>query len=74
MNKTQLKKEISLKTVWNKTKQIGDYTVAWVGWHDNQWKVDKANVSFETLKERNYKPLAEFYYQEDLINYLLGKV
>jgi hypothetical protein len=74
-NKTQLKKELSLKNVWNKTKDIDGFKIAGVIWHENKWKIIDKGASFDDVKciEDQSKVIKSFYYQEELVDYLISE-
>ncbi len=67
MNKVQIKSE--LKVMWNGIKEIGGIRIARVCWHEKQWKVLKPSTSWSEVSSDRGWP-TEFYYQEQLINYI----
>ena len=86
MTKTQALRE--LKGLFNNTRMVGNIKVAVVGWHDNKFKVIDEGVEFDTITktvdtgkrnyfgtpimEFSYKPIAEFYYQSELADYIVA--
>ncbi len=73
MTKTSIKKELQLKNVWNRVKDINGVRVGAVMWHNNSWKVIQNDATFDDIsdEENEQKVIKKFYYQEDLANYLL---
>jgi hypothetical protein len=88
MTKKEVLKNIT-KKLWNNTYIVGDIKIARVCWDRLQWKVIDNDKNFENItevvknkldnwglpsRERVYKPIAEFYYQEELAEYLANKL
>ena len=86
MNKMQILKELKRGNIWNKTYKIAGINIAGVMWDNDSWKVIHENVTFDEIiktkvigkddynldvTERTYKPIAEFYYQRELADYIL---
>lgn len=60
-----------LNNIWNKVISWNGMTLASVMWHnDREWKVVSAGATFDEVKERNYKPIAEFHTQQELWEYV----
>lgn len=68
--KLQLDSQSECGKFWNSTAIIGGIKVARVCWLTNQYRVIPINHDFDDVSSRQYKPIAEFYYQDDLINYI----
>lgn len=72
--KIQLDTQSKGGSFWNSTATIEGIKVARVCFHTNQYKVIPSNATFDDVADRAYKPLAVFYYQDELINYIYNKV
>ena len=61
---------VRLRNIWNKIITWNGMTLATVQWHNNPWKVLDKNAKWDEITDRAYKPIAEFYSQEDLWKYI----
>ncbi len=86
MTKTSINNQLKVKNgFWNCTKMVGGIPVAMVAWDTNPYKVIDRGIFFEDVTnektlgkdklrvrryKRTYTPIKEFYYKQDLVNYL----
>jgi len=64
-----------LRNIWNKIIKWNGYTLATVQWHENrEWKVLPNGTDFATIKEDEYKPIAEFHTQNELWQYIKATI
>jgi len=72
ITKTDIKKQI--KGLWNNTMIVnlptGKIRVALVGWHQNEYKIVPLNKRFDGISDREYKPIKDFYYKQELVDHL----
>ena len=83
MTKAKIKEELKRQTgdkgagftLWNNTAVIDGIKVARVAWHSRaQYKVINKGATFEDVSKRDYKPIKEFYYLEELIDYIYDEI
>lgn len=73
MTKASFKEATKLNNVFNKVVDWNGLRIATVMWHNGrEWKLVDSEADFDTIKERDYKPLAEFHTQEELWQYING--
>ena len=76
MNRTykNFRESTKLTKIWNRIIEWEGLTLATVMWHENSWKLIDKNATWEEVKDRQYKPIAEFYTQEQLWKYIHTQV
>ncbi len=61
----------NLNKTWNKVIEWQGVTLGTVRWHtDREWKLLERGTTFDDVKDRSYKPLAEFHTQQELWQYI----
>lgn len=70
MTKKSFTEQVNISTM-NSIKVIEHgITVGMVGWHNKPWKLLPTGATFHEVKEREYKPIAEFRTREELWQYI----
>jgi len=71
MTKREAKKQLDTpRRFWNSVRTVNGITVARVCWLNRQYRVVPAGTTFDVAKEMGFKFEKDFYYQDELINYL----
>ena len=65
MTNAEFHSKTKLATIMNTIKQVGSKKIACVMWHSKPWKVVDT-LDFDTVKEREYKPIVEFTTRQEL--------
>jgi len=69
--KTSFREATKFIKIFNNIVEWNGFTLAMVAFHgDREWKHIKNGDDFDTIAEREYKPIAEFHTQEELWQYL----
>lgn len=63
--------DCNLSKTWNKVIVWQGLTLGTVHWHtDREWKLFRTGATWDEVKDRHYKPLAEFHTQQELWEYI----
>ena len=57
------------KYLYNTIKEVNGLKIAVVGWHSKPWKLVET-LTFDTVSDRSYEPIASFKTREDFWQYL----
>ena len=68
--KKSFREATKLPKIWNTIVKWNGYSLAIVMYHDLKWKLVDNNATFEDISNNSYKPIAQFYTQEELWQYI----